>query len=281
MKHDVVHRTEASFSARDQAILRRLAEHRYLTSRQIERFFFTRHHSPASAARSCRRVLARLYEQHLVTRLSVRAIGGWAAGSTGYTYRLARPGYEALTLRPNNTVTRSPLFLEHTLAIADVRLALEQLARAQRLQLVGVDTEPNNWVYYGSFGVREVLKPDLFVVTATSPESDYEDTWFIELDRATSSLNAVLQKCRQYISYRLSSEARARPGGFPIVVWLVPTRRRQREVQQITQKLPLSQRDIFRVVLRQQFAAYLSAYYSLGQVALQASNHPSIARRRV
>lgn len=277
----VVSRTGTYLSSRDQAILRRLAEHRYLTSRHIEQFFFTRHHSPASAARSCRRVLARLYEQRFITRMTVRTIGGWAAGSTSYTYRLTRPGYEALTLRPKSTVIRSPLFLEHTLAIADVRLALEQMATAQRLQLVDVDTEPNNWVHYGSFGVREILKPDLFVVTATSSESDYEDTWFIELDRATMSGSAVLQKCRQYMSYRLSGEARARPGGFPIVVWLVPSRHRQRELQQLTKELPITQRNLFRVLQQGQFTAFLYAYYFLGQVALQATNHPSLARMGV
>lgn len=261
--------TAVALSPRDQAILGRLAEHRYLTSRHIERFFFQQHRSPASAGRSCRRVLARLYEQHLIVRTSIRTVGGWAAGSTGYTYRLALRGYAALTLRPKSTVTRSPLFLEHTLGIADVRLELEQMNSAKKLQLVDVQTEPDNWIWYGSFGVRERLKPDLFVVTAVSPESDYEDMWFIELDRATSGVGAVLQKFRQYMSYRLSSEARARQGGFPIVLWLVPTRHRQRELQRLTQKLPAAQRTLFRVVLQGQFTAYLCAYYFLGQMALR------------
>lgn len=256
-----IQKSSVRLSPRDKAILERLVEHRYLTSRHIEQLCFTNHRSLATASRSCRRVLARLHEQQFITRTSIRTVGGWAAGSTGYTYCLSKRSHTLLAYSPRYSVTRSPLFLEHVLAIADVRLALEQAARQYQLQLVDVQTEPSNWLQYASFGVPEILKPDLFVVTAASSRSAYEDSWFIEVDRATASGPVVLQKCRQYIAYRVSNAGRARPDGFPLVVWLVPDTRRQQELQKLLKKLPVSQQPLFKVILQQHFATHLAARY--------------------
>lgn len=60
-------------SQRDWHILRRIWEHRFLTSKQIEGFVFTGHASTASGSRVTRRVLAR--QQRASFTLTVAAPG--------------------------------------------------------------------------------------------------------------------------------------------------------------------------------------------------------------
>src|SRR5436305_924378 len=185
-------------SERDIAVIRAVREHRFLTARQIEQLHFSDHASPEAGARICRRVLARLTNERLLARLE-RRVGGVRAGSASYVYALGSAGGQILDGARNRVTEPSSLFLDHTLAIAEARLALEVAARDRFFDLVEVEIEPSCWRRYsGPGGAPATVKPDLYVVTA---REDFEDCWFLEIDRNTESPAAISRKCRAYDLY--------------------------------------------------------------------------------
>jgi hypothetical protein len=218
-------RLQRRLSARDLAVLTSLDAHRFLTTQQIAAFQFQDHASPGAAARICRRTLQRLFELQVIEHLE-RLVGGVRAGSASYVWRVGPIGDQLLRLQaPHRTRARrkepSLRHLEHCLAIADVHLSLIALARSGRVELLSVSTEPTCWRrYLSATGSVDTLKPDLFAITASG---DYEDHWFIEIDRGTESLPTLLKKCAQYEDYRRTGSAQAEGGVFPLIVWVVPS----------------------------------------------------------
>ena len=121
-------------------------------------------------------------------------------------------------------------FVQHYLTIAEVRLQLEQAARDGLLELPTVAIEPAAWrSYLGLSGERLTLKPDLFAVTVAIDDgtsAEYEDHWFIEVDRGTESIPTLLKQCHQYDAYRRTGTEEQGHGVFPLVLWVVPDERR-------------------------------------------------------
>ncbi len=219
-------RLQASLSDRDWAVLRLVAGHRYLLTRQLEAFCFHDHASAASGIRTARRVLRRLAQCGLLVPLH-RRVGGVRAGSASYVWQLAPAGHRLLTSdgsgrRPHEP---SPRFLGHCLAVADAHLQLLGLQRQGRVQRADVELEPDCWRgYVGPGGERRLLQPDLYARTETS---SYEDRWFIEVDLGTESLPTLLGKCAQYEAYRASGQEQSASGVFPLVIWQLPTAARR------------------------------------------------------
>lgn len=212
-------------SERDKQILQALGRHRFLTTDQIERFFFTDHATVLAGARACRRVLRRLDDWCLAARLP-RRVGGITAGSATSIWSLAPAGARILSYLSGDGLTarvREPSvhFVEHTLAIAEAHLRLLTAARAGRFELTGVQIEQESWRSYLSLaGQTDHLKPDLAAITAT-PE--FEDHWFIEIDLGTEHLPTIQRKCQQYQTYRQTGTEQANSNVFPIVIWVAPT----------------------------------------------------------
>ncbi len=185
-------------SQRDQAVLQAIAEHRYFTTKQVEQLLFSSHSTPDSGARCCRRVLSRLERWKLLER-PIRRVGGLQAGSAASIWMLSSAGQRLRNLQAGRGAVgrvREPgeRFIQHYLAIGDAHLALVTAARAGLVELLSVQIEPACWrPYTGLGGTREVLKPDLFAVTASG---EYEDHWFIEIDRATESLPVLIRQCQ-------------------------------------------------------------------------------------
>lgn len=216
-------RLRDELSERDRAVLASLADFRFLTTSQLQLLHFSQHATAPAAGRICRRVLGRLADWRLIEHLE-RRIGGLRAGSASYVWRLGPMGDRLRQLASGNARGRrkepSLHHLEHSLAIADCHVALAQAARAGQLELLLTTPEPGCWrTYHGRGGARETLKPDLYTVTATG---DYEDHWFIEVDRATESLPTLLRKCAQYERYRRTGQAQIDGGVFPRVLWVMP-----------------------------------------------------------
>jgi len=218
-------------SARDVAVLELVAEHRLLTTRHLESFCFHDHASPLSGARTARRVLARLERLGLIER-TVRRVGGLQAGSSSSTWMLTSTGQRLRSIRDGRGAVgkvREPgeRFIAHYLAIADARLALVQAERAGQLLVIQSVIEPRAWRSFTTLGGgTEILKPDLAAITAPSKDAEFEDHWFIEIDRGTESLPTLIKQCRRYENYRRSGEAQQADGVFPIIVWVVPDGRR-------------------------------------------------------
>jgi len=211
-------------SQRDWAVLTAVADHRFCTTRQVELLLFHAHASTASAARCCRRVLNRLERWGLLER-PIRRVGGLQAGSAAAIWMLTSTGQRLRNLHAGRGAigrVREPgeRFIRHYLAIGDAHLQLIAAARAMKLELLTVQIEPACWRSYTSLGGnRETLKPDLYAVTASA---DYEDHWFIEIDRATESLPVLIRQCQQYQAYRRSGTEQEASGVFPRVIWVVP-----------------------------------------------------------
>jgi len=218
---------QSSMCERDWGVVRLVADHRYLATRQIEGFFFHDHASALTAARVCRRVLRRLADQRVLQPLE-RRIGGIRAGSASYVWHVGPIGQRLLGGHRRRAHEPSQLFLGHSLAVADAHLGLVQADRATALALERVDLEPDCWrAYTGLGGSREVLKPDLYVITLDPADPDYELRWFIEIDLGTENLARLMGKCRRY-----QEAARSEGEGFPMVVWAMtndPAAERLRE----------------------------------------------------
>jgi hypothetical protein len=137
------------------------------------------------------------------------------------------------------------------LTIADCACKLVAATRARRIELIRIEAEPASWRrYLGAGGVPETLKPDLAAVTASG---DFEDHWFIEIDRSTESLPTVLKKCAQYERYRRTGREQADGGVFPLVLWIVPDERRAAQLANGFRASRDVDGGLFRVATTDQF----------------------------
>ncbi|WP_181026607.1 replication-relaxation family protein [Rathayibacter rathayi] len=252
-------------TAQEQAVLRFLLEQRYATSRQLARAARARYGSDRSAARQTNRLLQKLGTIGLLHVLP-RAVGGQPHGSsvgiwtiTNRGARLAGNGDTEMPPRKKRyrrDQDPSLTFLEHTLAISELRVQLAELEDAHDLTIESITPEPACWrPYLGAAGQRVFLKPDLALVTST-PDG-YEDHWFLEVDLATENPARIVTKCRQYQHYRRSGLEQQRTGVFPAVVWITPTTRRRDQLsRRITSEADLDDR-LFTVIGLEEFQPLL------------------------
>jgi hypothetical protein len=240
-------RLSTELSERDFEVLHSVASHRFLSAKQIERLHFHDHASRLTAARVCRRVLARMVRDRLLARLERRAVGGLHAGSASYIYCIG-PAGRRLRAEGGIRQAREPAaaFLEHTLAVAEVHIELREAARTDRFELLGVEVEPASWRHYlNSGGGRETLRPDLYAVSA---RGEYEYCWFLEIDRGREGPSALTRKCRQYETYWRSGNEQQRSGTFPLVVWVAPDDNRASALERTIRSARLLKQELFRVV---------------------------------
>jgi len=198
-----------------------------MTALQIEELHFFEHTTRLTAARTCRRVLERMTRVGLIWRLE-RRIGGIRAGSASFVYALAPFGQRIID--PDGEARLryaepSDVFLEHTLAIAQLAVDLHRLSRTtDDVDLIAVDPEPECWRRFtvGLEGVQ-ILKPDLSVSLRVG---EYDYHWFVEVDLSTHSAATVVRKCRLYHSYWQRGVEQDRSGLFPRILVVAPSQRR-------------------------------------------------------
>ncbi|PTL73203.1 hypothetical protein C1I63_10325 [Rathayibacter caricis DSM 15933] len=260
-------RTEAEPrpTEQEQAVLRFLLEQRYATSRQLARAARARYGSDRSAARQTNRLLQKLGSIGLLHVLP-RTVGGQARGSSAGIWTITNRGArlagnggadsEQRKKRYRRDQDPSLTFLEHTLAISELRVQLAELEDTRSLKIESITPEPACWrPYLGSAGQRIFLKPDLAVITSTL--DGYEDHWFLEVDLATENPARIVTKCRQYQHYRGSGLEQRRTGLFPAVVWITPTtRRRDQLAHRITSETDLDD-QLFTVISLDEFQPLL------------------------
>jgi hypothetical protein len=227
-------------------VIHSIASHRFLTGKQLQRFHFKDHATDETGARVCRQVLARLSKQRVITRLQ-RRVGGVRAGSASYVYTLGPVGRRLVGEEVARQVREpSAVFLEHTLAIGEAHLALLEGSRDGRFELVMVEIEPVCWRrYIGVGGAREVVRPDLYVVSA---RGEFEYCWSLEIDLGSEHKPALVRKCRAYDAYWRSGVEQQRSGTFPLVVWVAPDARRAREIEHAIRGARSLKQDLFQVV---------------------------------
>lgn len=252
----------ANLSDRDWMILESVGEYNYLTTRQLARLLFDHQPPAAVIPRAANHALARLRTLGLLANLE-RRIGGVRAGSGGHVWTLTELANRLLAWRNDaparprmRTYEPSSSFLEHTLAVAEVVLTLRAVAAQHEVALTRVESEPACWrPYLAAGGAVARLKPDLAVVTQTG---DFEDHWFIEVDRATEPPSRIVRKSLQYQEYqRTGIEQRAR-GVFPAVVWIVPSAaRREQLIRRLSDEASIDNR-LFTVITLDQLDALIT-----------------------
>lgn len=221
-------------SERDRAVLATLATFKLATTPQLRRLHFADTPSLKSAAWASGQVLRKLRHLGLIDVLS-RRIGGQASGSSVAVWRLTSAG-RRLMKPPDRNLPRighgeiSLFTLEHTLTITEVAVKLREAERTGACEIIECDPEPASWrAYLNAGGGLVTLKPDMFAVTAVSG-AEFEDVWFIEVDRATESLPTIQRKASQYEAYRRTGKEQAAQGVFPKVLWLTPTAKRAKQI---------------------------------------------------
>lgn len=239
-------------SERDWRILTTIGVFRFLTTRQLSRQHFDARGSDCAIPRAANRALARLNELGLINSLA-RRIGGVRAGSAGHIWHLTDQGNRLLAQRlhePAPTRIRpfepGTAFLEHTLAIAEVVISLQEAAATSDIVVHHLELEPTCWRDYTTVhGAPMRLKPDL---AATTRHHSFEDMWFFEIDRDTEPPGRVVTKCEQYQQYRASGIEQDTYGIFPAVVWIVPNQRRRTQLTQRLASEPRIDSDLFTVI---------------------------------
>jgi len=228
-------------SDRDRAILLDLARVRVLTAGQLDRLHFA-DLAPGSRERTRRRVMARLVEHRLVAPLE-RTIGGARSGSAGYVFSLDVAAQRVLPLvggaeyaSPPSGRTRAPetpgtLFLAHALDVSKLFVALKERERAGDLTLAQYAVESAAWHPDERGGL---LKPDAYVRIR---RGQFEDCWWIEVDRATESLPTLKRKLRSYVDF-VTQGGCGPDGVLPRVLVTVPHDHRLAGVLAVISDLP-------------------------------------------
>lgn len=235
---------------RDLDVLRSLETYRLLTTGQIQRLHFTEHVSSSSAARTAVRVLGRIEGHGLIVRLR-RRIGGLDKGSAANVWQLAALGerlLRALDGDPNRRrfIEPSEPFTEHTVAVAELAVRIIEESRRGRFEALALETEPECWrSWVGAAGAEQWVKPDLFVVTASA---DYEAHAFVEIDRDTEHMPAIIRKCLTYQRYWSTGIEQARADLFPAVVWVVPSELRAERIRTAIRDEASLTSELFHVV---------------------------------
>jgi hypothetical protein len=222
-------------SHRQLAVLADLDRVRLLSGRQIERLHFAGLATANARGSARRRTLGGLVSAGLVTTLP-RRIGGERAGSAGLIYTLDARGHRLLAeSEPYGHRIRRPWgigwpFVQHTLDVAELYVRLRELEARRTIRLLHFAAEPASW--YRS--PRGVLKPDAWTVYETA---EWEDHWWLEVDRATESLPTLDRKLAQYVAFA----ANGQPGPLgvtPRVLLTVPNAARLTAAQRVIDNLP-------------------------------------------
>lgn len=244
-------------------LLALVAAHRFATTTQLARLTALEYASSASALRQTQRHLANLAQQRLLTSLE-RRVGGWQGGSAvtiwaattrGHRLVAAENGEKEEVPRRQRPREVSTTFLDHLLAITEVRTSIEEAVRQQTDTEAVVVLEPECWrTALGPSGQVQVLRPDL-AVTITSPA--YEDRYLIEVDRATENPGRVIATCWRYQEHQATSAPASDGDVFPLVVWLVPTDRRRHRLERAIAHSTGLLRDLFRVIRLDQLSSLI------------------------
>ena len=233
-------------------LLALVAAHRFATTTQLARLTAPEYASSASALRQTQRHLASLAQQLLLTSLE-RRVGGWQGGSAVTIWAATTRGHRLVAADEGEEVPRrqrprevSTTFLDHLLAITEVRTSIEEAVRQQTDTEAAVALEPDCWrTALSPSGQVQVLRPDL-AVTITSPA--YEDRYLVEVDRATENPGRVIATCWRYQEHQATSAQASDGDVFPLVVWLVPSDRRRHRLERAIAHSTGLLRDLFRVI---------------------------------
>lgn len=221
---------------KDRAILDTAKRHKLVSSAQLQRLHFT-DGTLQSNLRRCRDALKRLDSLGVLDRLD-RRVGGVRSGSSGWVYGLGVAGKHLAELdgRRQRGATPSLAFMAHVLQASELFVRLTEATRTGALELLVYEPEPECWrEFTGASGFPVRLKPDAYVKINVG---DYEHAYFVEIDRATESVPALIRKFRRYVDYRRTGREQSHLEYFPHVLWLAPSERRKEALVEAARRQP-------------------------------------------
>ena len=205
-----------------------------------------------AALKAANRALSKLSGNGLITALA-RRVGGVRAGSSSYVWQLTAAGARLLDLKCDKSIRArqrtyetSPQHFWHILAVSETYIQIIGICRKLGIELLTATPEPNCWRSYRDADGKEfILKPDLFIKTATT---EFEDSFFFEVDLASEAPVRVLKKCRRYQGYYKSGKEQKASGVFPYVIWLVPDGKRKDSLKRHISEEYSTSPEIFIVI---------------------------------
>ncbi|ORP07270.1 replication-relaxation [Streptococcus mitis] len=246
----------------DTQILYFLSQARYATTNQLARLFFASSVRADTAIRRTNFALQSLKKAGLVSHLK-RRIGGIRRGSASYVWQITFQGLkflknqdETVVLRYKNKYEPTQHHVEHTLAITEIFVeTLETVRDSEKLSLETFSFEPNSWRSYQKLsGIGRTLKPDAYLELVNH---DYEDYYFLEIDRSTESLARIVNTCKKYIEYYRSGIEQRQKEVFPYVLWVVPDDKRKLAISKAIQKELYSFWELFTVITLEEYPDYI------------------------
>jgi hypothetical protein len=94
------------------------------------------------------------------------------------------------------------------------------------------------------------LKPDSYVRLGCG---NFEDSYFIEIDRGTEGSRAIAAQLGRYVAYHASGQEQAERGVFPRVLWLAADARRAGVIAEGVAEREQRERELFRVAVFDRF----------------------------
>lgn len=190
-------------TARDREIVKLVYDYRMLSQRQLERVL-------GKARSTTQQALVRLYHHQYLDRVFMPVA---PMGSSPTLYVLGRRGNDVLRQMGVTDFTGvpgtdlSPMFLEHTLAINDFRIAVQLSCEMHGWDVVEWKTENEIKADYDRVQVRDPrgrtqtipVVPDSYFVIEIPGRG--QARFFIELDRGTMSLERFRHKVQGYVAY--------------------------------------------------------------------------------
>ena len=246
----------------DTQILYFLSQARYATTNQLARLFFDSSVRADTSIRRASFTLQSLKKAGLISHLK-RRIGGARRGSASYVWQITFKGLkllknqdDSIILRYKNKYEPTQHHVEHTLAITEVFVeTLEAVRNSKNLSLENFSFEPNSWRSYQKLsGVGMTLKPDAYLELVNH---DYEDHYFLEIDRSTESLVRILNTCKKYIEYYRSGIEQRQKEVFPYVLWVVPDDKRKLAISKVIQKELYNFWELFTVITLDEYSDYI------------------------
>jgi hypothetical protein len=243
----------AKLTERDWEVVRSVASLHFVSGGQLTRLCFAGGDNPTASGRAARRALLRLTRLGVLERLP-RPVGGVQAGSAGFVYYLDLGGQRLASSRGwqperrgRRSLTPGTLFLRHSLQVAELHVRLIELDRSRSIELLALDSEPSCWrEHTAANGQRLTLKPDSYVRLGAG---DYEDSYFVEIDRGTEGSRALERQLRDYVAYYASGVEQAAHGVFPRSLWLTMTAERVEVIQECISRLPGPASQLFQVAV--------------------------------
>lgn len=216
---------------RDKQIVEAVHLYRVLRQDQIQALFF----GSRSAAQ---RVMVRLYDHGFLERCFIPVLSGrsptfYVLDRRGAELLRAEMGYDELSWH-HSSKSLSSDFLEHTLAINDVRIAITLAASQPGFDLLEWRSESDIKADYDRVtlqtktgGKRAIpIVPDSYFVLQTPLG---RAPFFLELDRGTETLVRFQTKIRAYVAYYASGGYERRFGSKSLRVLTVTTGEKRRD----------------------------------------------------